>query len=312
MKIREKVRPVPRVLARNALEPEVETDEVIICLDYAQLELRVCGLFCEDPAMTRILCDPDGDVHTNTANEVGVDRDKVAKRLNFLLIYGGGSYVLSENLTVNGVPTTQDQAKAFITRWDGVYAGVPAWRKSLLVEHQEKGYVSLFTGRKRWLLNVDWDSRNEVHKAETTLSNNAVQGSGQDFLKMAIIRSDVHCINVDKLLPQRLDMPREHRLVIAEQASKVEKFRRVLRLAQCQWLLQVHDESLWRVKRSAADECIDILGQMMVMRHPFPAIKRYSIPLVVDGGWGESWKKAKAKDNKHRVHLGFKEWAAIA
>ena len=302
---------IQRSLRRGVTLDVTDDDWVVICLDYAQLELRVCALFCQDPAMTRILTDPKGDMHQNTADEVGVVRDPSAKNMNFLLIYGGQSYVLSELLTINGVPTTQDQSGAYILRWNGVYERVPARRHELLDEHPTKGFVQLFTGRKRWLLDADWNSRRGLHKIETTLSNNTVQGSGQDFLKMSIIRSDPHCINVDRILPTKMEMPNSHKLLLRDYAVKVDKWRKTLRAANCNWLLQVHDEALWLTRRSAAPECIDILAKMMVMRHPFPSIKPYTIPLVVDGGWAENWKSAKAKGNENHVTCGFKEWEEL-
>lgn len=274
----------------------------LICLDYAQLELRVATLFHQDPAMTRILCDPKGDLHTHTAKEFAVDRDPTAKQINFLLVYGGGAYMLGKKLTTEGVTTSQEAAYTLIQTYDHVYAKVRPWRKALLEEHRENGFIRLWTKRKRALLDIDWDDKNSVHKAETTLANNSVQGSGQDFLKAAIIRSDPLAINPDKAVLARMMLKPLHKAYIQDTARKLEKYRRILTLAKTQWLLQVHDESLWRCATSASIEVGQILAEIMTWRHYFPSIRPYTVPLVADGGIADNWKDAKSKHNGCRIH----------
>lgn len=279
--------------------------QLLICLDYAQLELRVSALLHQDRAMSRILCDPEGDLHTYTAEEFSVDRDPTAKQINFLLVYGGGAYVLSEKLTTEGVPTDAHSADALINRYNQVYSDVQPWRKELLRFHEEHGFVRLFTGRHRALKHVNWGDKREVHKAETTLANNVVQGSGQDFLKAAIIRSDPACYNPDKVYPMKRNCPPKHRAILKDQGRKLEKYRREFKLAKCKWILQVHDESIWFADKSAAVDIANKLAEIMTWRHFIPPILPYSVPLVADGGVADNWKAAKAKDNPNRVHAGI-------
>jgi DNA polymerase I-like protein with 3'-5' exonuclease and polymerase domains len=148
----------------------------LLCLDYAQLELRVAALWTRDPAFIKILCDPKGDIHQNTANEFGVKRNPTAKQINFLLLYGGGGKVLSDNLTLAGVPTTKTVAWKYVERYNQVYRGIVEGRLALLEAHKRNGYIRTFIGRKRQLFGIDWDNEYSRHKAETTLSNNTTQG----------------------------------------------------------------------------------------------------------------------------------------
>ena len=83
----------------------------IVCIDYAQLELRVMALLCKDPAMSKILRDPKGDIHQNTADKFGVARNPTAKQLNFLMLYGGLARMLAGRLTQEGVPTEVEEAE---------------------------------------------------------------------------------------------------------------------------------------------------------------------------------------------------------
>ena len=282
--------------------------EDLVVLDYAQLELRVMALYSEDPAMCKVLCDPKGDMHQMTSDNLHIDRDPSAKNANFLLIFAGQAYVFSELLTSLGMPTTQNQAQAIISGWNKLYWRVPERRNEWLNEHREHGFIRLWTNRKRQLLDVDWDDHRSVHKAETTLSNNGVQGSGQDFLKAALIRADPAEINPDYEVRQRMQLPRKHDLLMRDYARRVDRIRRVLLLAKTKWLLQVHDEAIWRCDAKASDEVARFCAELMCMRHFFPAIGKYCVPLVADGGIAKNWKDAKAKDNPRKIHFGFENW----
>lgn len=277
----------------------------LICLDYGQLEIRVMALFSKEPAMLKVLNDPEGDIHQTTADEFGVDRSPTAKQLNFLMLYGGGSYVLGEKLTLEGVPTTPQQAQSYVDRYNQVYPGVKEFRLRLLAEHQANGYVSYWTGRRRTIDDVNWKSQQSVHKAETTLSNNIVQGTGQDFLKASIVRCDPCCINPDAVLPARMELGPKHRALLADYARKVEKLRRLFRLSGLQWILQVHDEAIYFVQEDAAEEVARAIADVMTWKHYFPAPLPYTVPLTVEGGVAQTWKAAKGKSPEIEIKAGF-------
>ncbi len=278
----------------------------LICLDYGQLEIRVMCLFARDQAMTKILMDPEGDIHQNTAEEFAVDRSPTAKQLNFLMLYAGGSYVLSEKLTMEGVPTTPEQAQAYVDRYNVVYPGVREFRLRLLEQHQREGFIQYWTGRRRTIDDINWSNRGSVHKAETTLSNNVVQGSGQDFLKASMVRCDPCCINPDKELPNRMKIASlTHRARLSDYAAKVEKLRRTFRQAEAQLILQVHDELIFFVQEKAAEEVANAIADVMTWQHYFPARLPYSVPITVEGGVGNTWAHAKSKKPDLSVEAGF-------
>lgn len=280
-----------------------EKREVLLCLDYSQLEIRIMALLCKDPLMTEVLCDPKGDIHQTTADHFGVPRNPAAKNLNFLLLYGGQEYMLSEALSFMGVPTTKEQAAAYIRRHKETYPNVSAYRKWLLDAYKEDGFVEYFTGRTRTLeQTVNWGNRYEVHKAETTLGNNICQGSGQDFVKAAIIRADYNGVFPDKMM---LDKGRkiykgsrdDHFDMINEQVvPKVKNIRSLFKRHECRYLLQVHDEVIFTVDVRGAEECLKALGELMCLPHYLPGTTDYTVPLAAEGGIGLTWKQAKGGD----------------
>lgn len=267
----------------------------IICLDHRQLELRVMAILAQEFRMADILNDPSRDIHQEMADEANVDRDPTAKQLNFLLQYAGTAWALAEKLTIEGVPTTPQQAQVWVDRYGAIRPCVLAYREELLTLHEQQGYVQLLTGRKRWLEGVRWDSYRDRHKAETTLSNNIVQGSGQDLLKASIIRCDWKRQNMDRAIPGVLQLKRSHRLLLKDYARRVEKLRGQIKLGKCRFVLQVHDEALYFAENSAAEDCGNHVAEIMCMKHYFQPIVPYNTMLAVEGGIGDTWKQAKGK-----------------
>lgn len=292
--------------------PKFRLHRSLCVLDYSQLELRIMALLSKDPAMTKILSDPKGDIHQHTADEFGVPRDPQAKNLNFLLLYGGQEYMLARELSRFGVPTSEATANQYkLKHWE-VYPRVKEKREEWCAEHQRNGYIKLFFGRTRTLDDADWSSDYSTHRAETRLANNAVQGTGQDCLKASIVRADFLAINPDREFPKRVQVPKLHRAYLADRAQLLEKHRKVLRRGDCRYLLQVHDEVIFSCVPSAAEECVKILADIMTWFHYFPPQSKYTVPLVAEGGVGPNWKAAKAKDALYHVKTGFDHFNQFA
>lgn len=293
------------------LPPRLLRKRSLLVLDYAQLELRIMALLCRDPAMVQLLSDPDGDMHTHSANQFGVSRD-IAKNLNFLMLYGGMAYMLSKTLTRFGTPTSQETAQGYLDRHLEVYPRITARRLEWLDEHEQNGFIEMFLGRRRTLPDADFSTPSGRHKAETQLSNNAVQGTGQDMLKAAIVRCDPYEINPDKLTLRRLNglASRTHKAYLSDRACQLERFRRTFRSAQLRFILQVHDELLFTVVPSAAEECLRMVADVMTWYHYIPPAngQHYCVPMVAEGGVGDSWAAAKAKDCKIHVKAGYEHF----
>lgn len=301
---------------RLALKSRLEEKYSLLVLDHSQLEIRVMGLLCRDPEITRILQDPDGDIHSESASRFMVNRDS-AKSLNFLMLYGGREYMMAESLTQAGNPVTPQQCAAFQVIYNQTYARVPEYRKELVQHHEQHGYVVLLTGRTRTLEDPDYNSPYGRHSIETTLANNVVQGTGQDFLKAAIVRLDPYCLNPDSAALSLGLGSLRHKEVLRYHSNRLAKIRKTLLKAQCRYLLQVHDELIFGVLREAEEECLELCAEVMVWEHYIPSLfdqkaEPYSIPLVAEGGAALNWKDAKSKDKFHcHTKYGFQYWNKI-
>ncbi len=161
----------------------------MLSADYSQIELRVLAHFTNDPALVDAFARGE-DVHATTASAVygapldAVDAEmrRVAKAVNFGIIYGQGAFGLSQAI---GIP--QAEARTFIDTYFERFAAVPAFVEATIEEGRERGYVSTIMGRRRYLPDLNSRNRNAKNAAERTAVNSVIQGSAADVIKLAMI-----------------------------------------------------------------------------------------------------------------------------
>jgi len=164
----------------------------MLSADYSQVELRILAHLSGDEVLTEAFHAGE-DIHTRTALEVfGVlpgtvtdDMRRMAKAVNFGVVYGLSPFGLSQNI---GVPV--EEARRFIDGYFERYAGVRAYIDRTLAEAREKGYVETLRGRRRPIPDINHSNHNLRGFAERTAVNTTVQGSAADIIKQAMI--DIH------------------------------------------------------------------------------------------------------------------------
>jgi len=146
---------------------------VLLEADYSQAEVRVASHYGNVRLMKEKLA-RDGDIHTETANEIGIPRD-AAKRLNFSVIYGIGPAKLADNLGVS-----VKQAKEYLNKYHSRYPGFKKLYATAEAKAVHRGYIRMHTGRLR-----HYNTKYAFpHKA----SSNLVQGTVGEMLRVAITR----------------------------------------------------------------------------------------------------------------------------
>ncbi len=238
---------------RAAFIPTNKDSEVILSVDYSQIELRLLAHYSEDP----ILIDAyksDKDIHTTTAasvfdvpmEEVTKDMRRKAKAVNFGIIYGQSNYGLAESL---GIPPKE--AKEIIEKYFVTYPKIKAFMDGTIAEAHEKGYVTTLYGRKRYLQD-ELSSRNRSIRefAERAAINAPLQGTAADLIKIAMI-------NLHK------------ELISSKLNAKL--------------ILQVHDELVLEVPKNELDDTISIVKKCMELDQPL------KVPLLADVNCGPSW-----------------------
>ncbi len=105
-----------------------------------------------------------------------------------------------------------------------------------------------------------------------------------------------------------------HKALLKDYADRVDKARKLFKLAKLEYALQVHDELIHFCLEKAYEEIAPIVSEMMCWRHPFPrhAAYRYCVPLVSEGGVGYDWLQSKGKDRKNpplmKLNYGWKSY----
>ena len=177
---------------RKAIKAQSD-DYQILSADYSQIELRVMAHLSKDEALTKALNDGE-DIHTFTAKNVfnvKEDQDvlpemrRIAKIVNFGIMYGAGSFRLSQEL---GIPFAE--SKKIIDVYFDKYKGIKQYMEDTKLLVKKDKSVQTLLGRKRAVW--DSDSQNQVRRdaAERMAINMPIQGTAAEMIKLAMIRID--------------------------------------------------------------------------------------------------------------------------
>ncbi len=166
-----------------------EEDNLLLSADYSQVELRLLAHLSNDEslidAFSRGL-----DVHARTASEIfGVPIDKVthdlrriAKTVNFGVIYGISPFGLSETLSIS-----RDEAKKYIDQYFQRHSGVKSYIEKSLEDARNKGYVLTLFGRKRAIPEIGSKNAAVRQQSERLAINSPIQGTAADIIKIAMV-----------------------------------------------------------------------------------------------------------------------------
>lgn len=207
-------------------------DSVLLSADYSQIELRLLAHMADEERLVAAF-EAGQDIHAATAAEImGVPIDKVdsdsrrlAKTINFGVLYGMGSYGLARDSGLS-----QAEAAKFIELYWSRYPAVRRLMDQTLRQGRELGYVSTLDGRRRNTPELLSRNGGIRQAAERMAINAPVQGTAADIIKKAMNRIDA------------------------------EFDRRNLK---CKMLLQVHDELLFEVPESELEEVADLVCETM-------------------------------------------------
>ena len=152
--------------------------EIFVCrpghnlfyFDYSQIEYRLFAHFGRDAELIKGYCEGDLDAHDLTARRLKVDRDDIAKTLNFAVLYGSGA---------NGLVDLLNKPYTFcldlIQKFHAANPSLEELKYRLEVELLDKGYIEDPYGMHYHVLTDD------IFKIVNTL----IQGCAGSVLKKA-------------------------------------------------------------------------------------------------------------------------------
>lgn len=205
----------------------------IMSADYNQIELRLMSIFSGDENLLNDFKEKV-DVHSMTASkifnispsDVTPKERRVAKAVNFGIIYGISEYGLSKNIN-----TTPKQAKEFISKYFELYPKIKDYMNGAIEFAREKGYVKTIYNRIRHLPQINSQNFTTRMFEERVALNMPLQGTASDIIKLAMIE-------VDKQIK--------------------------LRGLKSKLILQIHDELILDVYPGEENACKDLLKESMM------------------------------------------------
>ncbi|HKU46893.1 MAG TPA: DNA polymerase I [Burkholderiales bacterium] len=161
----------------------------IVSADYSQIELRIMAHLSGDENLRRAFAKGE-DVHRATAAEVfGIPLDKVsaderrvAKVINFGLIYGMSSFGVAQNLGID-----RGTAQTYVERYFARFPGAKRYMDETRARARAAGYVETVFGRRLWLPELKSGAPVRRQAAERAAINAPMQGTAADLIKLAMI-----------------------------------------------------------------------------------------------------------------------------
>lgn len=172
-------------------------DHSLVFADYAQMELRLVAELSRDAVMIQAF--QEGlDLHSYTASlmwnlpyESIPDRArKIAKNINFMVLYGGGHNKLRSMLAPEGVFLSEQEARDAMDTWRKTY-----WRAAHAIKQwgeQAYRYGQTHTafGRPRHFEVDKARSKGDVFRIQRQGANHVIQGTNADITKLAMVLVD--------------------------------------------------------------------------------------------------------------------------
>ena len=217
---------------RRAFVAEGAPDWQLFSADYSQIELRVLAHLSQDPGLLEAFRRGE-DIHSSTAslmfevpiNEVDSEMRRVAKVLNFGVIYGLSPHGISQQTGFS-----REQGREFIDTYFAKYPGISEYLETVKTQARINQYVETVLGRRRYLADINSPNFNVRGGAERMAINMPIQGTAADIMKLAMVRV-------------------QHRLDAEEMRTKM--------------LLQVHDELVFETPSEELDALRDLVFDEM-------------------------------------------------
>lgn len=177
-------------LIRSAFIPS--DGSILVSADYSQIELRILAHVSKCENMINAFNSGE-DLHSSTAakiygidvSEVTKDQRRMAKAVNFGIVYGMSPWGLAEELHIS----TFD-ANNFINRYFTIYPEIKVFLENIVNSVKEVGYTETIFGRRRYIPEIKSSNGALRQFGERTAKNAPIQGAAADVIKFAMVAVD--------------------------------------------------------------------------------------------------------------------------
>jgi DNA polymerase-1 len=241
-----------------------EKGNLLVAIDYSQIELRVAAGLSGDENLVKVFKD-GGDVHAAVAAQVfnvppeHVDREmrRRAKVINFGILYGMGVNALRLNL---GAGVSREEASKFLNDYFANFSTLHSWIENVKASAARTGYTETLFGRRRYFPGFKSSLPQMRAQAERMAMNAPIQGTQADIIKLAMVEADD----------------------IIEKKKLREKVRLVM---------QVHDELVYEIEEGMAEDVAREIQK--VMEEVVPTARLSGVPIKAEAKIGRHWGEMK-------------------
>ncbi len=167
----------------------VREGNVFVAADYSQIELRVLAHMSREPRLVEAFRN-GRDIHRETASWVfsmapefvTPELRRVAKMINFGLLYGMSAFGLAERLDM-----PRGEASMIVKRYFEALPGVQSFLKDIVKEAHAAGFARTLAGRIRPVDEVTAPGRGGLDRV---LVNTPIQGTAADIARKAMVDFD--------------------------------------------------------------------------------------------------------------------------
>ena len=164
----------------------------LLSADYSQIELRMLAHMANEDHMIKAF-NEGLDIHTKTATlifncspeEVDEHKRRIAKTVNFGIVYGQTEFGLSSQLNI-----TRKEAGEFMKMYFESYPKIHEYMNQLIEFCKENGYVETLFHRRREIPEINDKNFMTREFGKRAAMNAPIQGSAADLIKIAMLKMD--------------------------------------------------------------------------------------------------------------------------
>jgi DNA polymerase-1 len=173
-----------------------EKDNFLLSFDYSQIELRVLAHFSEDPVLIEAF-EKNKDIHSETADLIlstdslfsplnfteltKEEKRRIAKTINFGIIYGMSPYGLAQELGIS-----VEESSIFIQKYFEKFKKVKQYIENIIRKAEDNGYVETLLKRRRYIPELKSKNKNEKEFGKRVAINMPIQGTAAEIIKVAM------------------------------------------------------------------------------------------------------------------------------
>lgn len=232
----------------------------LLSCDYSQIELRCAAILSGDEHLIETFKKGE-DSHASVASrvfsvpmdQVSKDQRRIAKVLNFGILYGMGVNALKANLQ-----SDRKSAQEFYDAYKATFPTLMSYLEDVKIQARKNGFTETLFGRRRQLKMLRSPLPFIRAQGERMAINAPIQGTNADIMRIALID-----------------------IVKALREQKLEDVVRPL--------LQIHDEFIFEVKDGYVEKAKELI--VPTMEQVLEKHKKESaiIPILVSADNGPTW-----------------------